>query len=1031
MSNYVLMYYQQGSPAWKQIPLTSQSFTIGRTAENDLAIDDPLISRMHASLNVDERGVCIYDRHSSNGITLGGLRIPAGEWKLLPIAEDFTIGTTTFRLGAVPVARSTGQPAVPPQAGNAYTGQAAYPQAPPSQPSRKSRLALPLIGLAILAACICLAGSGAAALYFFPNLRTSLTNPLEHLGETVTNQPGPNPGTEEKYAPPQVIDSLPASPGGGSIQDDRGVSLAVPADSLESGQQAYLERASLSPSMQGEIEKNYQVDSLVYAVRLQDGDDGSSRVELSLPAPSPDSRLAVLVDDRYLGILETPAQEGAFHVSPGLTMPASGQGYPEPESTSVGALNRYLVLTPKAGSSQLPQRNPKMASQVLQTNSEGKSCITEFWTATHCWRNTEGSVYVFWENDVPANLKDQEYLRIEDAIQAISGIMSSYKGKGFTAAAISPSNPAYLVIEAGATEPYYSFKTGNVYLPWDIVGGVADAANRCNIAHEFFHWIEDEAYVMGSAALSNPKSWWQEASAENGAFLLFPECIDQNLTKYGIVTTSANVLGFQAAPFLWEGGEQARYIHALQFYLSVCEGGANCALSHQEWTNAINNGTYPMEGAAATAYKRNAKDMGRFLLGAAPQESRGDAVLPPSVAKGSHYGDYLVLKTGGKSIWDYGMTLNQFKPAGEREVAITAKIEQGGVYPLWVGNGTGTPMGGGGRTGLPGMLEIQPGAAFWIRQDQKDPVFYPAGSTLKLGPISDKLGTGTARIVAVAPEAANTFQAKVTLADFSGDWSASSTTPTITPVDCESYSQPEENEFGTGPDELLQLFSGLGEYVSESVDSANLNQVWNGTLPEGATGSSEVAVTADTVTLHYRLEIPRKTESFVPRWILGKKSIRRSLADGGGLKSQYALLGYYPLLPLLACASWLGRRRRRSTWLALVLLLACAGLSLAGCVWVDVWGTIDVTYTFKHIEYTGPQPGASSASDDSQAQTKEIWKLSDGNVKYDMDLKVLVGSTDLEGNESEVEQPCHLVMTSDATGSISPEGTIPPPETDR
>ena len=62
--------------------------------------------------------------------------------------------------------------------------------------------------------------------------------------------------------------------------------------------------------MQREIEKAYQVESLVYAVRLQDGQDGIGRVELALPAKSPDSRLAVLIDDRWLGICETPAQDG-------------------------------------------------------------------------------------------------------------------------------------------------------------------------------------------------------------------------------------------------------------------------------------------------------------------------------------------------------------------------------------------------------------------------------------------------------------------------------------------------------------------------------------------------------------------------------------------------------------------------------------------------------------------------------------------------------------------------------------------------
>ncbi len=1014
MANYVLNYFLPGMQNWLQILLTTQSFSIGRTSENDLPLSDVLVSRQHAGLYVDERGVWIIDKNSSNGVMVGGVPIPAGEWQWLPLSTDILIGKTILRVEAVPVNAFVAQPVGWPAAETVNLGPAASWQIPLTQSGQKSHLPL-IIGL--VTAVIILICIGFGAWYVLHENSEPDTNP-DH-GVSVSEQATQTPVA----GPPQVIDSLAAIPGGGAVQDDQGVSISIPEGSLANGQQAYLERAKLSPGMQADIEKAYKVDSLLYAVNLKNGEDGTGRVDLNLPAPSPDARLAVLVDDRYLGILETPAEDGVFHVSPGLIVPAGGQGYPEPDS-GAQTPNRYLVVTPKSGTTLVPQETMKLASFARASLAETKACISEFWTVNHCLRNAEGSVYVFWENDVPASLKDQEYLRIEDTIASIADIMGQYQQKGFTAAAISPSNPAYLIVEAGATEPYYSFKTGNVYLPWDIIGGISEPTNQCSIAHEFFHWIEDEEYVMGTAALSNAKSWWLEVSAENGSFMLYPACIDQNLSKYGIVTTQANVLGFQAAPFLWDGSEQARYIHALPFYLSLCDGGAGCALSREDWAQAINSGTYPMEGGAATAYMSNAKDLGLYLLGAAPQQSRLDAEIPPSAASGSHYGDYLILKLGGKSIWDYGMTTNQFNASSPTEVVVTAKIEQGGVYPLWVGNGTGTPMGGvSGRTGLPALLEIQPGPAFWIRQDQNEPVFYPAGTGLKIGSISDKLGTGKARIVAVAPEGAGTFQAKVTLADFSGDWIAVGSKGVITPVNCEGYSPSEGNTLGNGPDELLGFFSGYGEYVNPTVDEANLNLVWQGSLPEGLTGSSEVTVAPDKITLHYRIEIPKQADTSSLDQIPGIKAIRQSLPGQERNGPGNPLLALLPGAPLLAGAAWF-RRRRKNTWLGVVLLVILGSVLLYGCVGIGIWGNIDTTYTFNRAEYVGPQPGTASTDGNAQA----IWKLSDGNVKYDIDLTMTVSSDDADGNTTETELPCVLTATGSATASIVPEGSVTPPD---
>lgn len=990
MGNYRLLYYQPGTPAWKQMPLTGPSFTIGRGQENNLALNDKDASRQHASLYFDARGVWIMDQNSGNGVSISGRRIPVGEWVQLPLNQDIVIGTTTLRVEAMPPATFPSQQPVAP--------------ARVAQP-RKTSYTLPTLGiLGCLTAFACLVVGGVAAYMFLPGI------------------PGMPPKESITFAPPTVIDSLPASPGAGPVQDDQGVSLSVPAEALEAGQMVYLERASLSEGMQTEVEKNYQVESLAYAAVLQDGQDGIGQMDLALPAKSANSQLAVLVDDKWLGVLETPAQDGVFHIGAHPSLGGTVQAYYGSEAQ---APNRYLVLTPKTTSSQSLPGGVKLASYPAQSETYGKACITEFWAVNHCWRNPEGSVYVFWEDDFPASMKDESYLRVIDTVKAVATMMGTFEQNGFKSAAISASRPAYVIVEASATSPYYSWKTNNVYVPWDIVAGVNDIQNRCTLGHEFMHWIEDEEYRMGTAAMSGSKSWWMEVSADNGAFLLDSTCIEKNLNQYGIVNTSKNVLGFQAAPMQWESEEGARYIHSLQFYLSICEGGANCALSQAAWVNAINSGTYPMEGAALAAYERNAKDLGRFLLGAAPAESRAAAVIPPSAISGNRFGDYLVLRTGDK-IWDFGLTMNQFTQATLRQVKVQAPIAKGSVYPLWVSNGTRTPMGGsGGATGLPGLLEIQAGPAFWLKKDQAAPVFYPAGTSLKLAPISDKLGTGAARIVAIAPDGDQTFQATLSLADLSGDWSATQNDLKVTPLDCPSYSA--DGGLTAGPDQLLQYFSGYGTFVKDTkLGEFSSDLIWQGTLPEGATGISDVTVAADKITLHTRLEIPEPPSgsSWLPGMKLGQGPAR------GPLQQSNALLSVGLALPLLG-VFWLKRLRRKwAVRLALASLLMLGALLLSGCFGLgfNLWGTIDTTYTFTKLEYIDPTQPADAGAGGAANQPGVTWKLTNGQATYNYDLIIQSEVTDSDGKTTKENTPCKLTVTSNLTGTIGPEGTVKPPE---
>lgn len=57
------------------IPLGNGTFFIGRSPAAHVVINDPRVSRSHASLTVDERGVVLRDLNSQNGVYLNGRRV--------------------------------------------------------------------------------------------------------------------------------------------------------------------------------------------------------------------------------------------------------------------------------------------------------------------------------------------------------------------------------------------------------------------------------------------------------------------------------------------------------------------------------------------------------------------------------------------------------------------------------------------------------------------------------------------------------------------------------------------------------------------------------------------------------------------------------------------------------------------------------------------------------------------------------------------------------------------------------------------
>lgn len=78
------------------IELPLGEFLVGRSAECQLALDDPLVSRKHAAFRVRKDGVSVEDLGSRNGVLLNGVRIEGAH--AVGDEDRVTIGTQELRV---------------------------------------------------------------------------------------------------------------------------------------------------------------------------------------------------------------------------------------------------------------------------------------------------------------------------------------------------------------------------------------------------------------------------------------------------------------------------------------------------------------------------------------------------------------------------------------------------------------------------------------------------------------------------------------------------------------------------------------------------------------------------------------------------------------------------------------------------------------------------------------------------------------------------------------------------------------------
>lgn len=92
---YVFHYSYNGYPREKLIDFTTRTrVSIGRTANNDLVLDDPSVSKIHAALVVEPSGnLSVADTGSTNGTFINGERISYGKASKLMAGDRLKFGT--------------------------------------------------------------------------------------------------------------------------------------------------------------------------------------------------------------------------------------------------------------------------------------------------------------------------------------------------------------------------------------------------------------------------------------------------------------------------------------------------------------------------------------------------------------------------------------------------------------------------------------------------------------------------------------------------------------------------------------------------------------------------------------------------------------------------------------------------------------------------------------------------------------------------------------------------------------------------
>jgi hypothetical protein len=863
-------------------------------------------------------------------------------------------------------------PAAPP-----YPGMAQIPVSPP--PRRSSHIGI-ILGIV---AVFLLIGGGAAAVILGPWRST--------VGNVV-----PPPPDQEQPAPLTMTltpqEQTIVAPDGQPHTDSHGASMIVPADILEEAAHVELIASSAQGTLADALSRDFTIETPFYAIVADN--DGRGRASLTLPAATPDSRVAVVIDTTYLAILDTQPVNGVLHVEAAVT-PKTLPDTPVPGTTRDGSIH-YVVLRAKSGSAASPAGTgsalglnlaPRRAyaAEASQTNTY-MSCLALFTRSSQRCR-TDGRVYVMWLGEALL-----ETTHVDAIIAQTSGIMKAYADKGFTAAGSNAS--LWIVVDRSVSAPQYSIRSEVIYLPLDSATSISGDKARRELAHELFHWIQDEAYAMTAAALSGAKTWWLETTAENGVFLIDNRALEYNLHHYGQTTVNGAMLGFQAAPFTWGRNDEARYVHAQLLKVNMCEYSTDCPISEKDMIWAINRGRYPLNDAAAQAkILAHLDDYARYLLGVAPEHTNTSIPLHETVRVGDAFGDIIQISRTPKSEFSLSTSSSapqivQETPDGRPpEYHINAAIEQGGVYPLQVISGQSVQRG---HPGWPVMLMIEPGIELLYRQGDEPVKHHDGQDQLILGPIHRTMGYPIVRVVALGRNESNTFKATVRIVDLQGDWVLIPGKTIRNAVVCTpDGGSPTSNTSGT-PDAFL---AATGVYEWDGPNKLIFKMDPSALPPEYTT-------------------VPFELEGSV---VIGPDNIqgRQRLAINSPAVSDAHPATAALAFPLIGALVWSSRRR-----IVLALVLMLLGALLAGCIGIGIIGSAETNYKLTKIEYIGK----------GDVKGEPIWRISGGTSTTGIDLTIIAQVADPLSDKPPEEQvmQCKGQIETEMVIEIYKDGVFTP-----
>jgi len=877
----------------------------------------------------------------------------------------------------------------------------AQPAAPGGKPRKKRGLFIGVAAIGLIVLCLCAVVAG---LWTYGDQLVALVT-----GGGLPSAGLPAPAGEVEDTPLQVelkpAQSLPVTPGGAPVSDDRGTSLSAAGGSVEQGVAVQMEVSEGSGELVTALKQNFTL-SPFYEVTASGANDGTDPAALSFNASDPNARVAAVVDGKYLAVMDIPPDGGKITVQADINPQETGSE--QVESMAPGGSIAYILLTPtQAGSSTGAPSGGALMAPAAQ--ADPRRCTPDVShraeLINYCRQNAAKTIQIM----VPASIGLTE-IAADMLVDYTETIMLEYQRLGFTNAVVTTGRPLRMVVNTGTGDPQYTPGNRTLYIPKDTALAITDPAHTHSLQHELAHFIQHRKYNMvktywGAVFSSGSGKWWIENSADNMVFLLDPAYMNEQIVSYGAPAPALGKMGFQYAPLQWN---DELYIHAHLVKLFMCADSAVCPLSEQTFIAAVNNGTYPYDEAAVARVSANLDEYARYVLASAPK--KGNTAIPLPAPSGPYTEK---VDGGGKTLVEILYDKNGFAPQlapadrdGQKVLKIEAAVEKAAIYPLFVSNNGSKTSG---SPTLPLMITIEPGLPFYYRLDDGEPIFNNGSSKTVLGPVHRDMGLKNVRIVAIARETAGTFKAEIAPVDLQGDWVFYPTRTTGNSVVCEPPDEDSEGVDTEGLGSLSVILNDLytiqGTFKYDPTDHSVLNLEY----PAGAVmnfdgGESIQAEYTGSATANGK-EIIGQIKTTIP-----KSEASRGLP--------WAALAVTVVPGGLALGARPGRRTR-----AVFTGIVIAGmlLGLAGCV--DIYGSFTGNYNFKTIAAGEGKTIGELSKIPYWTEAVPTWVLKDGTGSADLDIYIVTAG-DIFGEGEDKVQHCTGSIDFAVEGVIVPDGTI-------